>query len=270
MIAKISVVILLGITLVILAWRENNIIVVSYHKLESSKVSSKLRLLHVSDLHNKWFGVGQKRILDKIKQLSPDLFCITGDLVDGKKNAAAKAFISELVQIAPVFYVTGNHEYMAGNFEELRQCLNDRNVQILLNTCQELSEEQPKIVMYGIDDPYNRLTEKANEEYVRKLLDSFQLDSSNYNVLLSHRPELFHLYSEYGFDLVLCGHAHGGQVRIPGIGGVIAPNQGLLPRYTEGLHRQGSTHEIISRGLGNSVIPLRINNLPELIMIELG
>lgn len=260
----------------------NNYISVSTHKLaykqkkkqEKKRVSS-LSIVHISDLHNKTFGWRQTRLLNKIKSIHPDIIVITGDLVDGAPHHHAAFFLQKASSICPIYFVRGNHESIAGNFPVLKQTLSKCNVHLLVNRSVDVTKDGYTYRISGLDDPIFHIKGKKYAGYIKKTLDEM-LDKpkrtqkrADFQILLSHRPELFSLYSRYPFDLVLCGHAHGGQVRLPFTDGLYAPNQGILPKYTSGAHTKNNTTEIISRGLGNSSFPLRLFNFPEIVHIQI-
>lgn len=260
----------------------NNYISVSTHKLaykqkkkqEKKRVSS-LSIVHISDLHNKTFGLRQTRLLNKIKAIHPDIIVITGDLVDGAPHHHAAVFLQKASSICPIYFVRGNHESIAGNFPVLKQTLSKCNVHLLVNRSVDVTKDGYTYRISGLDDPIFHIKGKKYAGYIKKTLDEM-LDKpkstqkrADFQILLSHHPELFSLYSRYPFDLVLCGHAHGGQVRLPFTDGLYAPNQGILPKYTSGAHTKNNTTEIISRGLGNSSFPLRLFNFPEIVHIQI-
>jgi predicted MPP superfamily phosphohydrolase len=176
----------------------------------------------------------------------------------------ALAFAAEAVRIAPCYYVTGNHEArIPAAFRELRQGLAELGVTVLQNESLLLERAGETITLIGVDDPQFR-----GSTMDRKLAELVWRE--DFTVLLSHRPELFETYVQSGADLVLSGHAHGGQFRLPFLGGVYAPDQGLFPAYDAGLFVEGDTQMVVSRGIGNSIFPLRFNNPPELILVTLG
>lgn len=233
---------------------------------------NNFRIAHISDLHNESFGKDNEKLLSEIEELTPDVIVITGDIVDSYRTdaAVAEAFVSQAVKIAPVYYVTGNHEFRTGLAERLTASFESCGAKALCGKKLTLEKEGSAISFYGVDDP--RASGDYLTEYEAEVIaDSLEkLDKGEgYSVLLSHRPEFFDMYSQYGFDLVLTGHAHGGQFRIPFIGGVFAPGQGFFPEYDSGAYEKDGTTMVVSRGLGNSVIPLRVNNNPELILITL-
>ncbi len=260
----------------------NNYISVSTHKLaykqkkkqEKKRVSS-LSIVHISDLHNKTFGWRQTRLLNKIKAIHPEISVITGDLVDGAPHHHAAVFLQKASRICPIYFVRGNHESIAGNFPVLNQTLSKCNVHLLVNRSVDVTKDGYTYRISGLDDPIFHIKGKKYAGFIKKTLDEMldKLKSTkkraDFQILLSHRPELFSLYSRYPFDLVLCGHAHGGQVRLPFTDGLYAPNQGILPKYTSGAHTKNNTTEIISRGLGNSSFPLRLFNFPEIVHIQI-
>ena len=228
-------------------------------------------IAHISDLHNTEFGQQQERLLQKLVEAAPDLIAITGDLLDSyhPNITVAMEFINGAIAIAPVYYVTGNHESRLPElYAQLREQMESAGVVVLDNKAVTLEYGSSIIRVLGVDDPtFSAESDlyEDNEQVISAQLDVLLDDQSAYTILLSHRPELFDVYHEAG--LVLCGHAHGGQVRLPFIGALFAPNQGFFPEYTAGLYRQGDTQMVVSRGLGNSSFPIRINNPPELVVI---
>lgn len=230
------------------------------------------KIVHISDLHNKSFGKEQQYLIKQIKEEQADIIIITGDLIDSRRynEYIAMQFINEAVEIAPVYYVTGNHELRSGKFNSLEKQLLNAGVRVLRNSWEEIEIEGQSIVIAGVDDPYTGIRYRE-PNVMDKYLQGIKrdLDENSFKVLLSHRPEKIEAYAAYGFDLVFCGHAHGGQFRIPFLGGLVVPNQGFFPKYTSGIHNIGNTTMIISRGLGNSIIPQRIFNRPEIIITEL-
>ena len=181
-------------------------------------------------------------------------------------------FAKEAVKIAPVYYVTGNHEASLSQYDELKIELKTIGVIVLEDEAVQLKHDTEEITLIGLSDPDFTIKGDIFGEVpamVSTKLNNLADDENSYTILLSHRPELFESYVHCNIDLVLSGHAHGGQFRLPFIGGLIAPNQGLFPQYDAGLYTSGSTNMIVSRGLGNSIIPIRFNNRPEVVVIEL-
>jgi len=256
---------------------QNNGIVITHYQYTNHKIPESFEgfiIVQVSDLHNKDF---HGRLSKKIKEIKPDVIFITGDLIDRRntKVDVAIQFIEEIAQTAPVYYVSGNHEQLSKRFDELKEKLNEWNVNIMDNSFVLLDQNGDKIGLMGIADPAIYQTERSylqedSSAYVRNSLeDLYRNVDTEFNILLSHRPEVYPVYEDMKVDLVFSGHAHGGQIRIPFIGGLIAPNQGFFPKYTEGIYTNGVTSMVVSRGLGNSLFPLRIFNRPELVVVTL-
>ncbi len=254
----------------------NTKIKVSMYDIEDEKIPVSFEdytIVQVSDLHNATFGKKQETLLGAIEQEKPDMVVITGDLIDSSSTDVENAmeFVEGAVKLAPVYYVTGNHEAATNKYLELEKQLELAGVTILRNASVEIECEDYSIQLLGVDDPNFTKTDEMfdmSTGIMKNNLEEMDI-TDEYTILLSHRPELINIYSEYSIDLVLSGHAHGGQVIIPFVGGLVAPNQGFFPEYTEGIHEINNTKMIISRGLGNSIIPIRVNNLPELVVIKL-
>ncbi len=231
-------------------------------------------IAHVSDLHNAEMGDGNEKLLAMLREAEPDIIAITGDLIDSRNTniEVALAFAEEAIKIAPCYYVTGNHEARVSECAELKVGLEAAGVVVLENERTEIDLSGETISIIGVDDP------SFNTDYlfgdsalvVSNTLAEISTEDDGFAVLLSHRPELFDTYVACGVDLTLSGHAHGGQFRLPFIGGLVAPNQGLFPKYDSGLYTEGSTKMVVSRGIGNSILPFRFNNRPEVILIELN
>lgn len=223
-----------------------------------------LRIAQISDLHNTSFGEDNKHLLSKLSQTKPDLIVITGDLIDSRRTdlPVALTFAAGAVDIAPTYYVTGNHESRVPEYLPLRQGLLDLGVTVLEDTRVLFEQENAKLSILGINDPTFGTFSTA--------LPALTQNTKGYTVLLSHRPEKFEAYVQSGVDLVFTGHAHGGQIRIPFLGGLIAPHQGYFPTYDSGLYSKNNTHMIVSRGLGNSLFPFRVNNPPEIVVAVLN
>ena len=180
-------------------------------------------------------------------------------------------FISKAVEIAPVFYVSGNHEAgVLSDYKELVIRMNEAGVTVLMNEPVSVYSEEDVITLAGIADPAFDWSMPDDAVADREIKQAFSgTDDSQIKILLSHRPELINIYSADGIDLVLTGHAHGGQIRLPFIGPLYSPSQGLLPKYTSGLYVEGKTKMYVSRGIGNGIAPLRFNDGPELAVIIL-
>lgn len=229
------------------------------------------KIAHVSDLHNAVFGRKNEKLLSLIRAAEPDIIAITGDLIDSRHTDidSALAFVEAAAEIAPVYYVTGNHESRL-DFDEIEPRLIAAGGRVLRNEAEDIGHGGERIRLAGIDDPSFIRTGGTAKERAAAELEQLGDGGGTFTVLLAHRPELVEVYAEYGAGLVLSGHAHGGQVRLPLLGGLYAPGQGLLPEYDSGLYSLGETQMVVSRGLGNSVAPLRVNNRPELVIVTLS
>ena len=242
------------------------------------------RIAHVSDLHNTEMGKGNEKLLNMLIEAKPDMIAITGDLIDSRNTdiEIALNFMKSAMEIAPCYYVPGNHEarLSKSNYEKLENGLLDTGVIVLHDSEMILEKNGESISVIGIDDPncYSAsisITDIEDEPdtKVGSTMDPDRIAAlstiDSFTVLLSHRPEYFEKYVQADVDLVLSGHAHGGQFRLPFVGGLVAPNQGLFPKYDAGLYTEENTNMIVSRGIGNSIIPFRFNNRPEVILIEL-
>ena len=219
------------------------------------------RIAQVSDLHN---TAHWPKTVKALERAQPDIIVLTGDLIDSRNTDVDRAleFVRDAVSIAPCYYVTGNHESRIRDWPRLRQGLIDAEVQVLEDVGCTIERDGAAVTLLGLRDP------DFGGDPARVLEDL--ATGEGYTILLSHRPELFELYVRSGVDLVFSGHAHGGQVRIPFVGGLIAPHQGWLPEYDSGLYEQGGTAMLVSRGVGNSILPLRINNRPEIVVAVIG
>lgn len=274
---KKAICILSGILLILIVWAAwgNAALELNTYTISSRGLPDAFdgyRIAQVSDLHNAEFGDGNQRLLDMLREAEPDMIAITGDLIDSRKTniAVALAFAEEAVRIAPCYYVSGNHEARVPEYRELKAGLEAAGVTVLDDARVEIEIFGKSITVIGVNDPSFHADYLTSDAAVmdRKLSELSSEDAS-FTILLSHRPELFDTYAAHDMDLVLTGHAHGGQFRLPLIGGLIAPNQGLFPKYDDGLYSEGNTNMIVSRGLGNSIIPFRFNNRPEVVLIEL-
>ena len=256
------------------AWQNNSVTVARYrcgsHKL--APAFDGFVVLQVSDLHNKTFGQGQRRLLTQIAAEQPDCIVVTGDLIDCHRTnlAAAMEFIRGAVRLAPVYYTPGNHEGRSPAYPRLRDGLEKAGVAVLEDQKVCLARKGSCIELLGLRDPAFLPADKQQDNLVleRRLSDMMEGDPDVFRLLLSHRPELLPLYAQCGVDMALCGHAHGGQFRLFRQG-LFAPGQGLFPQYSSGVHIKGATAMVVSRGLGNSEFPLRLNNRPELVKLTL-
>ena len=272
----LRIVMVLAILFLWILYGNNRLVITEYsvNSTDIPEVFAGFRIAQISDLHNAQFGRENEKLLEQLTQTDPDVIFLTGDLVDSRRTdlEIAFQFAARAVQIAPVYYVPGNHEARTPEYEQLKAGLLDAGVTVLENQKVQLTREGTKITLMGISDP-SFCTEYLLGDSVTvaaQAIADLQNEADGYTVLLSHRPELFETYVAAEMDLVFSGHAHGGQFCIPFIGGLVAPNQGFFPQYDAGQFRQGNTTMIVSRGVGNSILPVRINNPPEIVVVELS
>ena len=232
------------------------------------------RIAQISDLHNTEIGEENSRLLEIIQRAEPDIIVITGDAIDSYHTdvEVALQFIEKAVKIAPCYYVTGNHEarFSREVYLDFEKKIGGYGVEVLHDEAVMIERDGEHIFLAGLDDPsfasyHNGIRYSNLSSCIKEL---FPEDS--FHILLSHRPELFETYVDAEVDLVFSGHAHGGQFRLPFIGGLVAPNQGFFPEYDAGLFSEGRTSMVVSRGIGNSIVPFRFNNRPEVVVVELS
>ena len=276
---KIITLSVIGIALVLLiiwiAWGNNALELNSYSIASNSlpKEFDGFRIAQVSDLHNAEMGKDNEKLISMLVDAEPDIIVITGDMIDSRNTNVDVAldFAEQAVKIAPCYYVTGNHEARVDEYSGLKVGLIELGVTVLEDAKTQIVLSGESITLVGVDDPSFQTDYLFgdDETVMNSKLDEVISEEDGYVILLSHRPELFDTYVENKVDLIFSGHAHGGQFRIPFIGGVVAPNQGVFPKYDAGIYSEGDTNMVVSRGVGNSIIPFRINNRPEVILIEL-
>lgn len=253
--------------LVVFFYVNNNWLTVSNHTIQSTEIPTSFdgyRIVQVSDLHDATFGENQQRLVKKIQQTKPDTIVITGDIIDSNRYNLQNSLdlVNQIVKIADVYYVTGNHEVATNDVDRIKEELTDRGVRVLSNETLKLERAGEAISLTGIED-------SLMGEVASQMIADSRVPSDAFTVLLAHRPEDFQAYVDAGIDVTFSGHAHGGQFRIPGMGGLVAPGQGYLPKYTAGIHEQDQSKLVVSRGLGNSIIPMRLFNLPEIVVVTL-
>ncbi len=265
----IALILVAGVMLVAFDMRLNT----TTYYVKTPKISNTIKLALVTDLHSCYYGENQNKLIEKIEKYQPDAVLLCGDIFDdvqGDKNA--NIFVDSIAKKYKTYYVSGNHEWWSGRMQNMFDSLADKGVVILRGSTNKLTVDNETIFISGIDDPevdvygsnytsWKDQLEKTGEE----------LEKNNFNLLLAHRPELAEKYFEYDFDLVLAGHAHGGQFRIPFImNGFYAPNQGFFPELAGGIYDFDGRKMIVSRGLAkeSTRIP-RVFNRPELVFVNL-
>ncbi|MGM9972785.1 MAG: metallophosphoesterase [Clostridiaceae bacterium] len=273
-------------------YSQNNYLKVSTYEYSSTRLPKAMkgtRIVQLSDLHSKVFP--NNTLINTVKNLKPHLIVFTGDLIDSRNYEEVNSLntMEQLCKIAPVYFSPGNHENRREEFTaSLEPKLKKAGVRILRNDGQLFIRNGVAIKILGVDDPlkesqsYDEIL--IDEGYIKGYIKEAQsrlvnnpaashsvgMSGQGFTLLLSHRPEHLKAYAEADMDLVFSGHTHGGQMRIPFANqGLFAPNQGVLPKYTEGRHVRGNTTLFISRGLGNSSFPFRVFNRPEIIAVDL-
>lgn len=232
------------------------------------------KIVHLSDLHNTEFGEDNEKLLKIIKEQKPDAVFVTGDTIDGFYTNIQIPIIlfKEVLKICDVYFVVGNHEIRSDTniYYEFLDKLAEIGVTVLKDESTYIEKSGEKFQVIGLNDASNYKA-NYNDNYNEQIIETINNldDKECFSVLLSHHPELFDDYTKTNVDLVFSGHAHGGQFRLPFIGGLIAPEQGLFPKYDAGIFTENNTTMVVSRGLGNSITPVRINNSPEIVVVTL-
>ncbi len=250
------------------------------YAIRSGKVAAPLRLAVVADLHSTRYGEGQRELIRAIRSERPDAVLFVGDIVDDKRpEEPAMALFRALGGEFPCYYVSGNHEFLSGRQAEVKAKIRSFGVTVLEGGAASLvAANGQALAIAGADDPafWGGYSTFGGYSLPGPWLEQFRAaeasaaESGGFSVLLSHRPELVDIYGESGFDLVLSGHAHGGQARIPGVmNGLFAPCQGWFPKYAGGLYDLSGTALLVSRGLCRNGLP-RVFNPPELVLVEIS
>lgn len=279
---KIFIIVFLILVVVLFLVRlqiDANVIQTSRFNLESSKIPKSFdgyKIVHISDLHSKEFGKDNKPLIEKITQEKPDIVVLTGDMVSANETDYTVFFslVSELTQKYKVYFIPGNHEQALNPKEksEIITYLEDRGVDVLDNEVAIIKSGDEEINLYGLW--YSNKYYSENDEYIldEELISELigNADTDSYNILLSHNPRYFLTYVQWGADLTLSGHVHGGMVRIPFVGAVFSPDEGFFPKYDAGLYTEESGKSIVvSRGLGSGSRGFRLFNRPDLVVITL-
>ena len=241
------------------------------YKIASARLPAEFegfRIAQVADLHCAEYDDGNQKLLSMLKEAQPDIIVFTGDTFDERhpNKAPTLEFLRACTEIAPCYMVTGNHECAMNrqDYFALEAQIRGLGVDVMHAEKVTLTRGNASITLLGVDDEnYEGILHSP--EQLRELAGT-----DGFTILLSHRPEYFWRYAESEIDLTLSGHAHGGQFRLPLIGGLYAPGQGPLPEYDSGVYTYENANMVVSRGIGQSSFPLRFNNRPELVIITLG
>ena len=232
--------------------------------------SNRIRAVLITDLHSCYYGKDQNSLIDMVDDQKPDIVILGGDIFDDRlKDDNAKTATKRLSEKYPCYYVSGNHEYWSGRIDEMKSYLESIGVNVLDGDCESLNINGVSIDICGIDDP----TYMIDREWKEQLDTAYsQTDESHLKILVSHRPERVDVYEKYDFDLILSGHAHAGQFRIPFINrGIFAPDQGFMAKYINGVYKlSNNSTMVVSRGLARESTPLpRFFNRPEIVVLDI-
>lgn len=281
---KFIKIILIFSVISLLLYIDNNVLQVTHFEVKSNKIPKSFqsfKILQISDLHDKSFGINNARLIAKIGQESPDLVVFTGDMISARdKDYHVFLKLAEsLGKKYKIYYVIGNHEQVIDidRLNQLEKEMRADGIRILNNEKIVIKKKNEAINLYGLwfnlryyKDANNKYTKDINfgSEQIHQILGS--LDSSEYNILLTHNPLYFKTYAGWGADLTLAGHVHGGVIRIPFVGGLFSPEKQLFPKYDSGEYFLNGKELIVNRGLGNSYLGFRLFNQPEITVITLS
>lgn len=244
---------------------------ISRYEVASQKLPESFdgfKIVQLSDLHGAEFGEDGMELVDKVGSLEPDMIALTGDFVTDEGDlAAVEKLAARLVKLCPVYFVSGNHEFGSGLAVKVRNILERAGVKYLSNEYLTISRGEDGILLGGVEDPLAYADMLSPDELAQKMNDAAP---DAFKILLGHRNYWMTEYPELPVDLIFCGHAHGGLIRIPGVGGLIGTDRRLFPNFDAGQFNNGRYTLIVSRGLGNSVSIPRIFNRPEIVCVELS
>ena len=263
-----------------------NTLEVTKYVVENKKVPKEFdgyNIVQISDLHSKLFGENNKKLIQKIKSLNPDIVVVTGDLIDGENNNynVALDFMKEISKLYRVYYIIGNHEQKSlikkykDEYKDYFNKLHQIDFVNLDNNKVEIVKGDSNINLYGLTVPYscykylfdNQETTGIDIDFLEEKLG--KVDREQFNILLAHTPFYFDEYEKWGADLTLCGHVHGGIVRLPLVGGLLSPDRKFFPKYDLGEYIKNKSTMIVSKGLGGSKVLIRVNCKPEIVNIKL-
>lgn len=244
---------------------------ISRYEVNSKKLPESFdgfKIVQLSDLHGAEFGEDGMELVDKVGSLEPDMIALTGDFVTDEGDlAAVEKLAARLVKLCPVYFVSGNHEFGSGLAVKVRNILERAGVKYLSNEYLTINRGDDEILLGGVEDPLAYADMLSPDELAQKMNDAAP---DAFKILLGHRNYWMTEYPELPVDLICCGHAHGGLIRIPGVGGLIGTDRRLFPDFDAGQFNNGRYTLIVSRGLGNSVPIPRIFNRPEIVCVELS
>jgi len=243
---------------------------ISRYEVKSQKLPESFdgfKIVQLSDLHGAEFGEDGMGLVEKVKELEPDIIALTGDFVTDEGDlAAVEKLAARLTELCPVYFISGNHEFGSGLAVKVRNILERAGVKYLSNEYLTISRGEDGILLGGVEDPLAYADMLSPDELAQKMNDAAP---DAFKILLGHRNYWMTEYPELPVDLIFCGHAHGGLIRIPGVGGLIGTDRRLFPDFDAGQFNNGRYTLIVSRGLGNSVSIPRVFNRPEIVCVEL-
>ncbi len=243
------------------------------YTVDTEKLTHSVRLALITDLHACSYGNEQETLINAIDKQDPDVVLLGGDIFDDAISYDnAEVLLKVISKKYPCYYVTGNHEYWSNDISRILDIVQSYGIAVLDGAVETLDIRGQFINICGVDDPEAKEYTGTNYGILEQLKKiGTASENGYYTVLLAHRPELVNTYLKYGFDIILSGHAHGGQWRIPGLlNGLLAPNQGFLPKYAGGRYDFNSRTMIVSRGLARETTRIpRIFNRPELVFVNL-
>ena len=263
--------------IVVIAVLCSNIIInknfaVTFYQIRSEKVSNNIRIIELADLHNKQYGKDNIKLIDKIEALHPDLIVYAGDMMNYKNSDYSVLFdlSDKLSEIAPIYACYGNNELDQFLFQdrEFTKKLEEHGVELLSNEATEVTVGRSKIQLIAISDGVKQYDVETNN--AKKFVEKLE-PTDDCRICLTHYPELFkEKLLDKNIDIAFTGHAHGGLIRLPKIGGIYSSGEGFLPTLTSGVNEMDDgTLVVVSRGLGSSDIIPRINNQPELVVTDI-
>lgn len=264
-----------AVTAIIYGLYCSNTIKIKNYSISTDKLNSSAKFVFISDLHCKEYGDKNSELVSKIKEQNPLFIAVGGDMVNkySSDDHVMRELLPQLADIAPTYCILGNHELILKDEINFKNDINSTSAKLLDNEMVTIEANGEKILLGGMSDfPYYEFNAPDYDTPERYFWDDFKDKSKNgYSILLHHQPEyLESIMQDSNVDLVMCGHTHGGAVQIPFIGGLFAPNQGFFPKYDKGEFDLYDTKMIISAGLGDAYPVLRLNNCPEISVVEIN
>lgn len=271
----INIIAVFLVVLTIRLYIDNNVFEVSKLIISDEEIPKSFDetiILHISDLHNKSYGTNNEILVNKIDEIKPDYIFLTGDMVSSRDTdfSIFYQFASKIGKKYKCYYILGNHELDLKNEERknIYETLENYQITVLDNESIVLDKNGEQINLYGMwYNPKYYIREDFTKE---KMIEIMEESEEGFNILLTHNPDDFEVYADWGADLIFSGHVHGGMIRLPFVGGVISPNRTLFPKYDAGIYEHQDSELVVSRGLSRGQTGIRLFNQPELLVIELN